>query len=71
MSGGILLGLLCSMGGNMFLELSAGMFVVGLGWFLTAHLFYVMAYNFGDTACGGVAVAAVFGIWGGVVCAWQ
>lgn len=42
---GILLGLLCSIGGDMFLELSAGMFVVGLGWFLTAHLFYVMAYT--------------------------
>ncbi len=42
---GILLGLLCSMGGDLFLEISSGMFVVGLGWFLVAHLFYVMAYT--------------------------
>ena len=43
-SWGIFLGLLCSMGGDIFLEINKNLFVVGLGCFLTAHLCYITAY---------------------------
>lgn len=43
-SWGIFFGLLCSIGGDLSLEINKRLFVVGLGWFLVAHLCYIMAY---------------------------
>ena len=41
----VVIGILCSMGGDIFLMLPQDRFVFGLASFLLAHIFYILAYN--------------------------
>ena len=63
--GTILLGLLFSLLGDIFLMLPVDMFLAGLGAFLLAHLFYMSAFFAGSdarTRLTSIAVFAVFGV---------
>lgn len=63
--GTILLGLLFSLLGDIFLMLPVDMFLAGLGAFLLAHFFYMSAFFAGSdarTRLTSIAVFAVFGV---------
>lgn len=69
-TGLIIAGLLFSLAGDVFLMLPSDRFVQGLGSFLVAHLFYVVAFAADGGAEGPLLALLPGGVLGGLMFVW-
>lgn len=63
----ILVGLVCSLAGDIFLMLPSDQFIPGLLSFLVAHLFYIAAFTSGTPQLSSLWYALPFLVYGGVM----